>query len=219
MLEDCPMAAPNSSAQPDVSLAALQNAFLKVLPQLERYGRVVFGHLPPSKLEESVQEMRSLAWRRFLRLAEVGKDASVFVGKFLTLVARSVRSGRRMCGQEPDQDVLSWLAQRRHGFSVQRLPIAGSNAWDEALFANTESEVLDQVVFRIDFPRWRSMLTSRDRRLVDRLMLGEPASHVARRFGLSPGRITQLRQGLRDDWLRFEGELENAQEGSQAAVA
>jgi hypothetical protein len=166
--------------------------------------------------------MRSLAWRRFRRLAELGKDASAFLSKFVALVARSVRSGRYFCGQESPEDVLSWVAQQRHAFRVERLPSTSSlmgNVWDEALHENTQSEIPDQVVFRIDFAQWRSTLTNRDRRLIDQLMVGEPPSRVARRFGLSPGRITQLRQGLRDDWRRFEGELENAEEGSQAVVA
>jgi hypothetical protein len=216
------MAASHTPARVNRSVDALQRSFLRVLPSLERYGRAVFRHLPDCKREESLQEMRSLAWRRFLRLAELGKDATLFLGKFVSLVARSVRSGRYFCGQESLEDAMSWLAQQRHAFRVERLPNASSlagNAWDEALHENTQSEIPDQVVFRIDFPEWRSALTNRDRRLIDKLMLGERPSHVARRLGLSPGRITQLRQWLRDDWERFEGGLETAEEGSQAAVA
>jgi hypothetical protein len=216
------MVGSHTPAQLNGSVDALHKSFLRILPNLERYGRAVFRHLPECKKQEALQEMRSLAWRRYLRLAEVGKDASAFLGKFLALVARSVRSGRYFCGQESPEDAMSWLAQQRHAFRVESLPSTSSllgNVWDEALHENSQSEIPDQVVFRIDFPQWRSTLPSRDRRLVDQLMVGELPSRVARRLGLCPGRVTQLRQGLCRDWLRFEGEPEEAEEGSQAAVA
>jgi hypothetical protein len=58
-------------------------------------------------------------------------------------------------------------------------------------------------MFRIDFPAWRASRTERDRRILDDLMLGERTLDVAAKYGLSPGRVSQLRREPHDDWERF----------------
>jgi hypothetical protein len=65
----------------------------------------------------------------------------------------------------------------------------------------------EQVCFRLDFPRWRASRTERDRRLLDDLMLGERTLEVAGKYGLSPGRVSQLRREFLLDWRRFCGDL------------
>ena len=54
--------------------------------------------------------------------------------------------------------------------------------------------VPDQVQFRLDWPRFFATLSGRDRRLAAFLALGHSGRQAAGRFGLSPGRVTQLRQ-------------------------
>jgi hypothetical protein len=39
--------------------------------------------------------------------------------------------------------------------------------------------------------------------VIDALMVGDRPLAVARRFGLSPARISQLRRELHDDWQAF----------------
>jgi hypothetical protein len=73
----------------------------------------------------------------------------------------------------------------------------------EALHDNTQTPPDEQCAFRIDFPAWRASRTERDRRILDDLMLGERALDVAARHGLSPGRVSQLRRELHDDWELF----------------
>ncbi len=68
------------------------------------------------------------------------------------------------------------------------------------------SPVPDQLAFRLDFPAWRLSHSARDRRLIDTLRLGERGKEVSRRFGLSPGRISQKRRFFPDDGRRFHGE-------------
>src|SRR5262249_56372109 len=85
--------------------------------------------------------------------------------------ARAVNSGRRVCGHERAKDVLSPVAQRRHGFAVEALPHATStshehlyasphgqerlDAFEERLRDNTQTPPDEQAAFRIDFPAWR----------------------------------------------------------------
>jgi DNA-directed RNA polymerase specialized sigma24 family protein len=189
----------------------LHARFLALLPRIELHARIYFGHVKcPQRKEDCVQEAVAIAWKWFVRLAERGKDATAFVSALATLAARAVRSGRRVCGQERAKDVLSPLAQRRHGFVVEKLPdystLSGTPA-EEALRDNTRSEVPAQVAFRLDFPAWRTTLTDRDRRMADDLMVGERTQDVARRFGISPARVSQKRREFQDAWAAFCCEL------------
>src|SRR5262249_51669902 len=116
------------------------------------------------------------------------KDAGQFASALATYAARAVSSGRRLCGQEKASDALSPLAQQRRGFSVGALPdisTMSGNPLEEALRDNTQTEVPDQVHFRLEFPRWRRTRTHRDRRLIDDLMKGERTLSAAHKFGIS----------------------------------
>jgi hypothetical protein len=190
----------------------LQQAFITdVLPRVEAHGRVYFRHVRcPHRREELLAELSALCWQWFVRLARRGKDARQFVSALATYAARAVGSGRRLCGHERCREALSPVAQRRHGFAVGRLPeYAGSGGpLEEALRDNRVSPVPEQVIFRLDFPAWRGTHGGRDRRLIDRLMLGERTRDASRAFGLSPARVSQKRREFHDSWRAFCGEVD-----------
>jgi hypothetical protein len=200
---------------------SLGDRFLMLLPRIELHARIYFRFLPHDRKDEAVAETVALAWHWFLRLTERGKDVTQFVSALASYAARAVLSGRRLCGQLPSKDVLSEVAQRRHGFTVQALPqstrhpfeelytsVQGQrhiDALDEMLRDNTATPPPDQAAFRIDFAAWRRTRTQRDRRLMADLMLGERTSHVSRKYGITAGRVSQLRREFHDDWVRYSG--------------
>ena len=113
--------------RPSLARAArLQQTFVAdILPRVEAHGRVYFRHVRcPHQREELLAEMVGLCWKWFLRLVRRGKDVLQFVSALASYAARAVRSGRRVCGRERRKEVLSPVAQRRHGFAVGRLPDA-----------------------------------------------------------------------------------------------
>src|SRR5947209_3056756 len=131
--------------------------------------------------------MVALAWKWFVRLDRLGKDPSAFPSALATFAARAVVSGRRLCGQEPAQEVLSPLAGPKHGFTVGRLSDAETCSgchFGEALRDNTKTPVPEQVCFRHDFSAWLGTLSRRDRRLVAELMRGERPSAAAKKLRL-----------------------------------
>jgi hypothetical protein len=187
---------------------ALRAAFAAIVPRIELHGRVYFCGLKcPHQREEAVAEMVALCWQWYVRLAERGRDAGLFVSALAAYAARAVRAGRRLCGQERAKDVLSPLAQRRHGFAVQGLPAYDCGAADhaalDALRDNTRTPPPEQTAFRLDFPAWRATLADRDRRLMHDLMVGERTADVARKYGMTPGRVSQKRRQFMQDWQRF----------------
>jgi hypothetical protein len=215
------MSTPAFRPIPTPHLAALHDAFLSILPRIESHGRVAFrGVLCPQRRADCIAEMVALCWLWFVRLIERGQDPLAFPVVLASYAARQVKCGRRLCGQEKGQDAMSPLAQRRHGFVVGPLPHAAASydrlgavggqrkqdALEELLHDNGQTPVPEQVCFRLDFPAWRRTHARRTRRLMDDMMLGERTRELARKYGLSPGRISQLRRALHNDWRRFCGE-------------
>jgi hypothetical protein len=205
------------------SLAQLHVAFLTILPSVELHGRIYFRHLRcPHKKADAVQEMQALAWKWYLRLHERGKDPADFISGFVTLLARAVNSGRRLAGMSRAKDVLNPATQRRHGFTVERLPsctqashellyaeVHGQelhDAYQERLRDNTITPVIDQVVFRIDWPAFLQTLTGRERRLIRAMARNERTLDLSKQFEVSPARISQLRREFCKGWMRFCGD-------------
>jgi hypothetical protein len=187
--------------------------FLVHLPRFEAHARFAFRRLGcPHARADRVAETVALAWRHFAALARRGKKPEEFVTTLALRCSQAVKAGRRLAGCETGQDVLSPVARVRHGLRVTRLPdhdresdrhpLTGELA--EALADNTRSAVPEQAAFRLDFPRWRSSLQRRDRRVLDALAGGERTADAARRFKLSPGRISQLRREYEEGWEQFQ---------------
>ena len=202
---------------PTISLEALRERFVAlILPRITTHAAVVFrGHHADQKAEWTADSF-ALAWLWYTRLYARGKDAADFPATFATVVVRAVKCGRRITGMEKAKDLLSRRAQIRHGFRVERLPattraphddlygtVGGQRLHDEheeCLRENVRTPVPDQVNFRLSFPRFLRRQTRRDRRLAHYLSLGNSGKSAAQRFGLSPGRITQIRQRLCKEW-------------------
>ena len=64
------------------------------------------------------------------------------------------------------------------------------------LHDNRRTAVPEQVQFRLDFPAWLATLSERDRRVIADMAQGEKTMHLARKYGVSEGRISQLRRQL-----------------------
>ncbi len=157
--------------------------------------------------------------REDIRLVAQGKDPALFPSTLATYAARAVRSGRRLARMERPKDVLSPRAQQLHDFRVESLPVSTraayehlyssphgqqrQDAFEERLRDNTVTPVPEQVHFRLDFPAWLKTRTDRDRRVIRDLMAGERTQDVAAKYGLTAGRVSQLRRAFMEDWTRF----------------
>jgi hypothetical protein len=202
---------------------SLHETFLAVLPKIETHASIAFRHIRcPATRADKIAETIALGWKWFVRLHERGKDINEFVMHFVALVAKAVKSGRRVAGMAKAKDLMSERCQARHGFNVESLPTSPRasyearyskphgqqdyDAFEERLADNAITPPPDAAAFRIDFPQWRSSRSERDRRLIDLLMLDTRTKDAARTFGISPGRVSQKRLEFHADWLRFHGE-------------
>ena len=192
------------------ALATLHARFQELLPHLRADAGKSFRFLENRHdREDAVAETVALCWAWYARLAHRGKDAAAFVRTLARYAVVHVKAGRRSCGAVNSRDVLTPEAPMRWGFDVMTLPEVGGkdgSVWEEALQDNTQTAVPEQVVFRVDFRCWRASRSERDRRLLDDLMRGERTRDVSAKFGLTPGRISQMRREFHQDWTCFCGE-------------
>jgi DNA-directed RNA polymerase specialized sigma24 family protein len=107
------------------------------------------------------------------------------------------------------QDISSRYCQRRKGVTVERLDQFDEeeNAWREAVVEDTRSApVPETVAFRMDFADWLHRMPKRNRQIVEFLAIGNRTGEAARKFGVSEGRVSQLRRELDESWRAFTGE-------------
>ena len=185
--------------------------FLGVLPAVQTHARIQFRHLPAVHREEAVEEAIAAACVSYQHLAIQGRLHVAHPGTLANYAVDHVRRGRHVGGsQDAAKDPLSPAAQHRHGvkvFSYQsRQGLGRSPGWKQVAIECRKVSVPDLAAFRLDFAAWLGTLTRRDRRIIGALVAGERPSDVARRFKLSPGRISQLRRQYELEWEIFQGE-------------
>ena len=185
-----------------------QEGFVALLPMILRYVAPAFRTLSPDAKAEAVQECVANACVAYVRLVERGKESMAFATVLARYAIAQVRTGRRVGGQLNVKDVTSNYAQYRKRFNVSRLDRFDptESCWKEAVVEDYRTPVADQACFRLDFPAWLKTLPPRERKIARALAEGGRTTDVARRFGVSLARISQLRREFERSWLAFHGE-------------
>ncbi len=202
------MIAPSKPVPAQQAPPAWHEEFLQMLPTIRQRAENAFYYLDPEGREDAVQEVIANATVAYARLVQRKKTDVAYPMALACYGIAQVRDGRRVGNHLRINEVLSSYAQRKKGFAVERLDHYDKDAgeWLEAIVEDPQTPVPDQVAFRIDFPRWLDLLTKRNRRIAEALAVGYSTSEVARRFKVSPGRISQLRRELLQSWQMFHGE-------------
>ena len=169
---------------------------------IQRHATVVFRHLPAVEREEAVAEAVAAGFVSFIRLKARGKDASVFPSALATFAALYVKNGRHIGSKTNSREIMSGSAWGRHA-QPQNLPQENSR-WHD-LVTDDSTPIPDQVAFKIDWGDFVNVQSPRHRRMIHLLGVGHTASWVARKFRLSPSRVTQLRKEWRQQWLMYAG--------------
>jgi hypothetical protein len=194
------------SVPPDVE--SIRREFVRVLPRIETHAAIVFRAVRcPATRADYIAESVALSWKWFRRLRLAGgKDPREFVSALATFAARAARNGRRLCGQDRAGEVLSPQAQAGKGFAVVSLPLFSTlngNEVAEALADHRRTPVDEQVAFHLDFRAWLSALGARHRLMAEAMARGERTQDLARLFGVSPARVSQLRREFAEHWISF----------------
>jgi transposase-like protein len=191
-------------------LVPWQQRFLILLPTILDYVSPAFRRLRPEARQEAVQEAVAGAYVAYARLVQRGKESRAFASVLAKYAVAQVRVGRQVGGRLNCNDVSSTYGQQRRSLRLARLDRfdACEGAWQEVLVEDERTPIPDQVAFRCDFPLWLDRFSSRDREIAEALAEGCSTSEVARRFGITWGRVSQLRRKFEKSWREFHGEEE-----------
>jgi hypothetical protein len=195
--------------------------FLELLPTIQQQAAFAFRRVPVEAREELIQEVAAQAYSLFVRLAKRRKLALVFATPLARFAIGNVRAGRRFASRRNSREIMSSRACGTKGFIIERLDHFNlqTGQWCEALVEDRTAGPAQITETRIDFADWLKTLSNRDRELAETLARGETTGCVAHMFGVSAGRVSQLRRDLCQSWRTFVGELADATSQPIAVVA
>jgi hypothetical protein len=177
-----------------------QHSFLEALPEIERRLHLAFCRLDPDAREESIAEGVLHSLQAYIRLNEQGRTEVATPSTLAWYSARQVKHGRPAAGRMNCNEPLSRYGKTRRGIRIQPL----QSQWIEMLVEDKRAAVADRVAAKIDVSAWFATLTQRMRQIAKELAFGYSTSEVARKHGVTAGRISQLRRSLEQSWLAFE---------------
>jgi hypothetical protein len=185
----------------------VQEGFLKLLPAIHRQALYVLRGYDEEVQQDLIADVVANCYCAYCRLVERGQESRAYATPLADYAIRRVRAGRRVGQRWNVRDVSSTHCQRQKGVTLERLDRrdAGSRAWQEVLVEDRRSGPAEIAALRLDFRAWLAALPERTRRVAECLATGETTSAVAGMFGLTPGRISQLRAALRQSWYAFQG--------------
>jgi hypothetical protein len=185
-------------------------AFLAMLPAIRRTAQISFRKVRPELRSELIEEVVANSFVAYTRLAARGQADRALPSPLARFAIAQVRVGRRVGNHLRIRDVLSNYAQFQKGFQVERLDQFDEeeDCWQQILIEDKRATPADVAACRIDFAEWLRRLTARLRKIALALASGETTKGAAEQFGLSPARISQLREWLKKSWETFQGEAE-----------
>jgi hypothetical protein len=182
--------------------------FEELLPSITKQASVAFRDSPPCEREEQVAETIANCFVAYVRLLERGLGNVIFASPLTAYAIKQVHAGRRVGSALNIKDISSTYCQQRKKVRMNRLDHydADEGGWLEIVVEDRTATPADVAATRLDFAAWLQTLRRKERRVAELLSTGESTKVAARRFRISPARISQLRRELRNCWLTFQGE-------------
>jgi hypothetical protein len=195
--------------QSEYDHAAVNQQFEQMLTRIRLMALHAFRDKDHELRYELTAEVVARAYAAFVRLARQGRAELGYATPLALFSIKQVKSGRRMGAKLNIKDVSSEYAQMNKGFSMLRLDRYNKRKelWKEVVVEDQKSGPAEIAAMRIDFEAWLNTLDLRERRIAKVLATGETTGATARKFGVSPSRISQLRRQFMEAWQAFLGEL------------
>ena len=211
------MVAPSKKDRSRKPVPKWHAGFMKLLPKIRLAARIAFRHRGAEAKAECVQQVICNAMAAYRRLFQLGKLNVAHAGPLSRFAIAQTKDGRITGGHQNVLDVLSQFCQKRKNVAMQRLDKFNrfENEWEEVLVEDRRAGPFDIARMRLDFASFLSSLPLRLRRIAKFLAKGESTTAAAEKFGVSMGRISQIRRELAESWRKFVGD----EPGDAAAVA
>jgi hypothetical protein len=182
--------------------------FTAILPAICRHAEIYFRRLSKESRKEAIQESVAAAFLAYVRLVKAGKEELAYATPLANYAVRFTRSGRTIGGSANVNDVSSSWCQRRRGIRVESLQQSDKDQhdWRELLVDDRRATPAELATTKIDFQAWLGHLPCQHRAIAELLASGETTKRAAERFGLTPGRVSQLRRQLHQNWRQLHEE-------------
>jgi hypothetical protein len=177
--------------------ATWQTGFLELLPAILRQARRALRPLAPEARDDALAEVVAECLLAYRRLWERGELARAYPTSLARYAILRFQAGRRVGSPLNSRDVGSGACRQRYQLVCQ--------SWQDILVEDRQAGPAEVAASRIDMGTWLSSLPKRTRRVAECLATGETTSAAARMFGVTPGRVSQLRAALRQSWHAFQG--------------
>ena len=183
--------------------------FEALLPKIQQQAHAASRHELDERRQELIAEVIANAFIAYVRLVERDLEEIIYATPLAQYAIRQVRSGRRVGCKMNVNDVTSPYARCAKDIMMESLHRRKElhGEWEEMLVENRKAGPAETAASRIDFGDWMQSLSKRQRNIADTLGSGETTKSAARKFGVTPGRISQLRQELKKAWEEFVGEV------------
>ena len=200
--------------QPQTISRDHQEQFIEMLPLIRSQACRAFRRLDAEHRDDLVQEVIAKAFCTFASLVQQGKADTAYATPLANFAIRQTIAGRRVGSRSRLCDATSPFAQSARGIRVERLDEQG--ALRAALVENRRAGPADIAAARIDLAAWFHKMPDGHRRIAKALAIGETTSTVAKQFGLSSARVSQIRRQLKESWERFHDRGSEVREPSLA---
>jgi hypothetical protein len=180
-----------------------ESNFVTMLPEIEQKLRLAFCRLDLEAREDAIEEGVVHSLLAYVRLDEQGRAEVATASSLAWYSSRHVRRGRPAGGHMNGKEPLSRYGQISNDIVVERQP---SN-WIDVMVEDKRAAVVDQVAARMDVSAWFTTLTKRMKEIAKDLAFGCSTSEVAKKHGVTAGRISQLRRSLEESWAAFQREV------------
>ena len=179
-----------------------QTAFVAMLPEIKRWLRIAFCRLSIEAREDAIAEGIAHCLLAYVRLHEQGRTEVATASSLAWYSSRQVRRGRPAVGRMNSKEPLSRYAQVGSGNRFERK----NGEWIDKLAEDKRASVADQVAAKLDVRAWFATLTKRTKAIAKDLAFGCSTAEVARKYGVTAGRISQMRRTLEESWAAFQQE-------------
>jgi len=185
-----------------------RDAFLDLLPRIQKNAQYAFRRLPVEARQEAIQDTIASALAAYRALVHQDRAEDATATSLARFAIAHYRVGRSISHRMSVCDVSSKYCQYRKAVRIESLHRfdVRNRQWEEFLVEDRQASPADLAAMRIDFKDWLHSLSPRMRRLAEALAAGEETGTVAALFRVSAGRISQIRRELMETWNHFQAE-------------
>lgn len=196
--------------------------FLELLPAITATAKRAFRMYDPDRRDDAVQSVVVAAFQNIKQLAANGKLDEAFATPLAVYGIKGYRCGRIGGVSQSSTDVFAERCRWLNRSKVVNYGIAEgiSDTFEsEASAVDARYPVHRVVEFRIDFfETWLKTRSERDQKVIGEMAMGATTGEIAKKYGVSPGAVSQWRKRFADSWNEFINPAKNKGENDLSDI-